>query len=183
MTILIDIDSTITDFGSVLLHTLNQYNDYHDYSEIISYDWFNETYDDPWYPLTKHEFWDKVHVNPKAVKVIESWINKGYKVYLVSASGFHDGLGYKIRKTLKAFNNLDESKVIIAQDKDMVKGDILIDDCIDNLENFSGCRICFAQPWNEEWNYEQGHGGMRYNDWTKIDTIINEIYDIYFKNM
>lgn len=38
--------------------------------------------------------------------------------------------------------------VIVAHDKSLVKGDILIDDSIANCDNFSGQSILFAQPWN-----------------------------------
>ena len=185
MTILIDIDSTATNFASALLHCLNNFYDHHEYSEIASYDWFEQTYNDPWYPTTKKEFWDTVYVNQDVIKTVEKWIDNGYKVYFVSATYFSDAMGYKLNKFISAFNPkyINESNIIIAQHKNMIKGDILIDDCVENLEHFDGGKICFAQPWNEEWNYEQGHGGMRYNDWGKIDTIINEIYDIYFKNM
>lgn len=38
--------------------------------------------------------------------------------------------------------------VIIAHDKSLIKGDILIDDNLKNCESFVGKSILFAQPWN-----------------------------------
>ena len=49
MTILIDLDSTITNFGKVLLRTLNrQYKTNHSYDEITSWNWFDKTFENPW---------------------------------------------------------------------------------------------------------------------------------------
>ena len=164
MTILIDIDSTITNFGEALLKWLNDdYGTNHTYNEITSYDWFEKTFTDPWLPTELYDFWDTVEVNPVAVYVIKKWI-KEYKqeIYLVTASHYTDTLGYKIRKTLKAFYGLiNESQVIVARNKSMIQGDVLIDDCIDNLNAFNGITVCYPQPWNTK------YGGYRNNCWSK----------------
>ena len=162
MTILIDIDSTITNFGEALLNYLNYYHDTnHAYDEITSYGWFEKTFPDPWFPTELYSFWDTVEVNPDAIKLITTWIeDDGYEVYLVTASHYTDTLGYKIRKTLEPFNGIiDETHVIVAHDKSMIQGDMLIDDCIDNLNAFDGVAACYAQPWNTEWE------GKRYDKW------------------
>lgn len=170
MTILVDIDSTITNFGEALLKTNNViFGTDYTYDQIATYDWFNFTFADPW-AITKHPgFWDVVKVNPDAVSTLESWVKQGHKVYLVTASHFNDTLGYKILKTLEAFNPelINERNVVIAQDKSIVMGNVMIDDCVDNLENFDGVRICYAQPWNE--NFKEV---FRYNNWDKIDSVI-----------
>lgn len=160
MTILVDIDSTITNFGEALLNWLNankvsdKHNQtHHEYSDIISYDWFEETYTDPWNPTRTKPFWNTVKVNPEAVSTLESWVKQGYNVYLVSASWVDDVLGHKIQMTLKAFDPqlINERNVVITQDKSIIRGNTIIDDCVDNLLNFDGLPICYAQPWNKFW--------------------------------
>lgn len=181
MTILVDIDSTITNFAEVLLfvnnaRTKNNYK----YSDITSYDWFDKTFSNPWQPTTIEKFWDKVQVNPKAVSTIERWIEQGHKVYLVTASHFNNTISYKIKKTLEPFNPkiINERNVIIAQDKSIIMGEAMIDDCVDNLYNFNGVRICYTQPWNQDFN-----GSLRFADWDKISEAINAIKSIYFEEM
>ncbi|MDD5710895.1 MAG: hypothetical protein PHV43_02225 [Candidatus Colwellbacteria bacterium] len=54
---------------------------------------------------------------------------------------------------------------IIANDKSLVRGAVLIDDLIKNLTEFEGERICFAQPWNTKWDTKLG---IRTDDWGEI---------------
>jgi len=54
---------------------------------------------------------------------------------------------------------------IIANDKSIMRGAVLIDDLIENLTEFEGERICFAQPWNTKWDTKLG---IRTDDWRKI---------------
>lgn len=177
MTILVDIDSTITNFGETLLLANNQlHNTNYRYIDITSYDWFDRTFMNPWKPTEYQCFWNAVEVNPAAVTTIERWIRQGHQVYLCTASHFNDMLGYKIKRTLEAFNPeiINERNVIVAQDKTSIKGDVMIDDCIDNLENFNKIKICYAQPWNTNYN-----GFFRLNDWSKIDEIIQSYATIW----
>ena len=48
-----------------------------------------------------------------------------------------------------------------SKDKSLIKGDLLIDDCIDNLLSCKDQEFvaCFSQPWNQEWT------GLRFNDY------------------
>lgn len=181
MTILVDIDSTITNFGEMLLFANNQqHNTNYRYTDIASYDWFDQTFYTPWKPTEYQCFWNTVEVNPAAVTAIERWVRQGHQVYLCTASHFNDMLGYKIKRTLEPFNPkiINERNIIIAQDKSAIMGDAMIDDCIDNLVNFEGTRICYAQPWNKDYG-----GSLRFSDWNKINEAINAIQAIYFKRV
>ena len=178
MTILVDIDSTITNFSEMLLLANNQFHGtYYRYTDITSYDWFDRTFVNPWRPTEYQCFWNTVEVNLASVTAIERWVRQGHKVLLVTASHFNDMLGYKIRKTLEPFNHelINEHNVVIAQDKSIIHGDTMIDDCVDNLVNFNGARICYAQPWNQDFN-----GSLRFSDWNKINGAIQTIQSVYF---
>lgn len=180
MTILVDIDSTITNFGEILLLANNQlHNTNYRYTDITSYDWFDRTFPNPWKPTEYQCFWNSVEVNPAAVTAIERWVRQSHKVLLVTASHFNNMLGYKIRKTLEPFNPelINERNVVITQDKSIIHGDTMIDDCIDNLYNFNGTRICYVQPWNQDFN-----GSLRFSDWNKINEVIQVIQSIYFED-
>lgn len=175
MTILVDIDSTITNFGEMLLLANNQlHNTNYRYTDITSYDWFDKTFPNPWKPTKYQCFWNTVEVNPAAVTVIERWVRQGHKVYLVTASHFNNMLGYKIKRTLEPFNSnlINERNIVIAQDKSIIMGNVIIDDCVDNLYNFDDVCICYKQPWNKKWPYP-----FRYNDWDKINDVI-QVYHV-----
>lgn len=178
MTILVDIDSTITNFGEMLLLANNQsHGTNYRYTDITSYDWFDQTFYTPWKPTEYRCFWNSVKVNPAAVTVIERLARQGHKILLVTASYFNDMLGYKIRKTLEPFSPelINERNIVVAQDKSIIHGTIMIDDCVENLYNFNGTRICYAQPWNQDFN-----GSLRFSDWNKINEVIQAIQSIYF---
>lgn len=177
MTILVDIDSTITNFGEMLLLANNQlHNTNYRYTDITSYDWFDKTFPNPWKPTKYQSFWNTVEVNPAAVTAIERWVRQGHKVYLCTASHFNNMLGHKIKRTLDSFNSelINERNIIIAQDKSAIMGDAMIDDCIDNLEKFKKVRICFTQPWND--NYS---GFFRLNDWNKINEVVQSYKNLF----
>lgn len=174
MTILVDIDSTITNFGEVLLFVNNINNKTkYSYTDITTYNWFDETFDNPWEPTNYHHFWDGVQVHPQAVSTLEQWVKQGHKVYLVTASHFNNTLGYKIYKTLEPFNPefINERNIIIARDKSIVQGTIMIDDYEENLNNFNGIKVCYAQPWNEK----RSNYLLRTSDWNKIKGMIETI--------
>lgn len=179
MKILIDLDSTLTNFAEVLLNELNLiHNTNYSYKEITHWNWFPETFSDPWEPTEHNFFWDMVEVSPQAKDVIEYLSFIGHEVYIVTASFFNNKLGYKINSTLKQLDNrlISEKNIIIAQNKEMVRGDVLIDDNCDNLINFvikgdsKQRAICYAQPWNEDSIF------YRTNDWNIILNHINNIY-------
>lgn len=179
MTILVDIDSTITNFGEMLLFANNQlHGTYYKYTDITSYDWFDQTFYTPWKPTEYQCFWNSVEVNPAAVTAIERWVRQGHQIYLCTASHFNNMLGYKIKRTLDSFNSelINERNIIIAQDKSAIMGDAMIDDCIDNLDNFNGLCICFAQPWNREYR------GSRSCSWKAIDKIIQHTNFCFYED-
>jgi 5'(3')-deoxyribonucleotidase len=64
--------------------------------------------------------------------------------------------------------------VIYTDRKFLVPGDILIDDRIENLEEFEKTErraICFANPWNEEYK------GVRIENWYEIEDYLHHILD------
>jgi 5'(3')-deoxyribonucleotidase len=63
----------------------------------------------------------------------------------------------------------DKNDIIITHSKDMVKGDILVDDAIHNLDSFPGIPVCYTQPWNIDWI------GNRVESFNQIPTVVQEI--------
>ena len=85
-------------------------------------------------------------------------------------------LSYKIKRTLEPFNPelINERNIVIAQDKSIIQGDAMIDDCIDNLCSFDGVCVCYKQPWNQDYT-----GAFRFNEWDLINDII-QVYKQYW---
>lgn len=175
MTILIDIDDTITNFDYILLSHLNAiYNTHYSVSDITSWNWFRDTFPNPWLPLNNKSFWDEVFVFKSARAVIEEWVKEGHQVYLVTASHFTDTLGYKIQTTLDQFDPMliNERNVVVCQNKQLINGDVRIDD---GLHNFSenSINLLYNQPWNQ--SCDLGSIITRVSDWNEIRDKIAEL--------
>lgn len=180
MKILIDIDDTISNFGEVLLNYLNRtYETNYKKEDIINWEWFRNNFENPWQPTEWNFFWDDVKIDKKAIECIENLSKNNHEVYLVSASFPNDCLGYKIRKTLNCFdsNLINESNIIICKNKEIIKGNIRIDDGYHNLYNDS-LNILFDQPWNQNINsilptFE------RKKSWEEIEVYLENIFKEY----
>ena len=170
MKILIDLDSTITNFGEVLLAELNKENGTnYAYHEIDSWLWFDENFFDPWGPIRYAGFWDKVKPYPEAIGVIKRLIDEGHEVFVVTASFFIPSLSKKINTSIDWFHNyqyINPNNIIITQRKDMINGDVLIDDGLHNCKAFPGKVVLYNQPWNQS------------PDWTLRAHNWNEVWDI-----
>lgn len=179
MTILVVIDGVLNDMQAKLLKEINNaYKTDFKIEDITCWEWLNDIANDPkvnepiWWLTEREWFWDFVQINRKAVETIEKWVKQGHKVRFVTASYFSDTLSHKIKTTLEAFdyNLINERNVIVAQDKSMICGDVMIDDHVDNLKDFKGLRICYAHPWNAYC------GDMeRTDDWNVIDELIQNL--------
>lgn len=167
MRIVIDVDDSISTFSDVLLPLLN-YRHHTNYtkSDITYWTWYVDHFDNPWQPLDEPHFWDTVQIYPDAVKVIEGWAKRGHDIKIVTASSFHDMLGYKIKRTLSAFDSkiINERNIIVAQDKRAIKADVRIDDNPTNL-SVESCNVLIAQPWNKKSILHN----FRTNNWCEID--------------
>jgi len=60
--------------------------------------------------------------------------------------------------------------------KHLIRGDILIDDAIHNLEKWEGIAILFDQPWNQE------HNGLRAKSWYEVDILVRDAIELLDDN-
>ena len=84
-------------------------------------------------PLTIESFWKTVDVDVKSLLYLRKLYDEGHDIYIVTATDYRN-IKAKIDYILKPyfpFINLDH--IIISHDKTMIKGDVLVDDYINNL--------------------------------------------------
>lgn len=76
-------------------------------------------------------------------------LQKKHDVYFVTAGYYKTK-----REWLKGYGLLmDDTEFIVCYDKNLIRGDILIDDRFDNIEKFPGKGILFTRPWNEKFRW------------------------------
>ena len=172
LTILVDMDDTIECLTRAWVTYLNwRHGTNVSWRDIRSWDMrkaFPSLSEEEVYaPLCIDWFWDTVKPMKDAITGVKRLIDAGNDVYIVTASTYVT-LKAKMEKVLfRYFPYLSWDQVIVTSRKQMVRGDVLIDDAPHNLEGFDGMRILMDAPHNR--GYKAWDNGMlRVNHWDEI---------------
>lgn len=105
-------------------------------------------------PIYEDGFWDSITSMPGAEDFINSIIADGHEIYIVTATNYQT-CGAKIKKLLEMFPMLNWENFIITSNKQMVNGDILIDDAPHNLIGGSYQKVLFDRPHNHNFDEKE----------------------------
>lgn len=179
LTILVDMDDTIEHLLDAWLARVNEkYGRNVKYNDITAWD-VSKFYDG----LTKEQvyeviqednFWETVKPVSGAAQTLQGFINKGHKVYLVTATPYESVRGKMEKHLFRYFPFLTWDNVIITSHKQLIKGDVLIDDGIHNLEGGDYKKILVDAPYNRDYDAE-AHGMIRVHNWDEIEEVINRL--------
>lgn len=121
--------------------------------------------------LHDDELWRRITPIPGSVEVLQKLQREGHQLYMVTASDYRT-CKTKVERLLELFPFLDWGHIVITSHKQMVHGDILIDDGPHNLVGGEYFKILFDRPHNR--NYDDAANGMlRLHTWEEIDTVIH----------
>ena len=124
-------------------------------------------------PLHTKEFWDKLEPLEGSQKYLKQLKSDGHHVYLLT-SAHPNTIPYKFAFLNKYFSFIPFRDVIITAHKQMVKGDVLIDDAPHNLEGGDYQGLLMNSPHNLSYD-ESVYGFIRVNNWGEIYETINRI--------
>lgn len=179
MIILIDMDDTMIDLLVAWCNYLNKkYGECVDPSKITDWDislfFPNLNSDDVYEPLRDEELWKEVRPKPGAAEYIERLIKDGNEVYIVTAGDYRT-IKFRFDYVIKRFFPfLKSQNVIMTTNKQMIKGDILIDDGVHNLRGGDYEKILVSAPHNSA--YDASRNGMnRAKSWDEIYNLVQEI--------
>ena len=177
MVILIDMDDTIEHLLVPWLEYLNRRHGKNvKESDVVSWnmhDSYPDLTDEQIYsPLNEDEFWDTVTPIDGAVEAVERLIKKGHQVYIVTATPYQSVQAKMERVLFRYFPFITWEQVIITSRKQMIRGDVLIDDGIHNLEGGDYKKIMFTAPHNRHYDAE-ANGMIRVNTWDEVVRIID----------
>ena len=172
LTILVDFDDTLNNFCEVLVDTLNKmfgtsvhHNDVKEWDLRKSFPTLTES--QIFIPTYFPDFWRRVSPPPGAVEYLKKMIDDGHKIVVVTAT-HPSKVGMKIMQVLlRDFPYLTYKDVIISSQKQLIKGDILIDDAPHNLEGGDYYGILVDAPHNRNYDAE-AHGFVRAYGWDDI---------------
>ena len=176
--VLIDMDDVMCEFVEALCKCLN--NKYH--TNVSPYEitgWGLPEYfpsltvDEIFNPTHTAEFWSTVRPMNGAPEKIKLLMDEGFKIYVCTSSDYRT-IKPKFDLVLKKyFPYISWKQVIITKDKGMVRGDILVDDGIHNLEGTDFEKILMSRPHNE-WYDEKSNGVTRAHSWDDVYVAIHE---------
>ena len=179
LTILIDMDDTMVDLISVWTKRLNeQYGLSIKNSDICVWDlmqiFTTLTKEQIYAPLHDAKLWDEIKPIADCSKYIKKLMDDGHEIYVVT-SAHYKTIQHKIEKVmLKYFPYIPWRNVIVASKKQMIKGDILIDDAIHNLVGGEYRKFLMKAPHNQNYDAE-ANGMIRVSSWKEIYELIVNI--------
>ena len=179
MVILVDMDDTIEQLLSAWVKGVNErygrsvrYEDIRAWDVSAAYEGLSweQVYDIPMTP----GFWKTVEPIPGAAEALQRLMAAGHEVYIVTATEC-DTVPEKMNDLLfRYFPFLRWEQVIITSRKQLIRGDILIDDGIHNLEGGDFHKILVTAPYNRNYDAE-ANGMIRVNSWDEIEAAVAKI--------
>ena len=178
LTILVDMDDTLENLLEEWVKFLNEEHNLRvDINNVTNWD-MSKTFtmlsrQEIYAPLFNKSLWERVKPLPGAVQYVNRLIKDGHRVVIVTAS-HQDTVSIKLNDVLfKYFPFFTYKDVIITSQKQLINGDILIDDAPHNLEGGKYKGILMTAPHNKSYKAEE-HGLVRVNDWEEIYKLINK---------
>ena len=138
LTILVDMDDVLENLVECWVDELNKKCGSSLCEEDIT-DWRiakffpSLTNEDLFSPLNTAEFWGKIAPMQNAQDILKKLIDDGHTIRIVTASHYAT-VPAKIKRLLEMYPYLKWEDVIVASDKSLIFGDIMIDDGTHNLE-------------------------------------------------
>lgn len=179
MTILVDMDDTIEQLLKAWVQGVNRkYHRNVSVDEVTEWDVskafpglsFAQVYAIPMEP----GFWKTVEPIPGAAEGLQRLMAAGHQVLIVTATVF-DSVPEKMNEVLfKYFPFLSWDQVIITGRKQMIRGDVLIDDGVHNLEGGDYVKLLMTAPHNRSYDAE-ANGMIRVHSWEEIPAIIEQL--------
>ena len=130
----------------------------------------------------KKEMWKRVKVIPHCVEVIKRLHDRGEEIYFVTSTE-PQNITKKARFLQRTFPFLDiRKRLITTHNKQMIKCDILVDDCIDNVINADYVSILMDYPWNSTAIFDEAEYDNIYRvfDWLQVEPIIEYIEKVKY---
>jgi len=109
-------------------------------------------------PLFDNAFWASLETRPYSVEYLHKLISDGHDVSIVTATHVYQTIPAKMDWLFRHYPYLSWDNIILAKKKQRIRGDVLIDDAIHNLEGGSYIKLLHDSPYNR--NYEAGNNGM-----------------------
>lgn len=123
--------------------------------------------------LKEDELWNRLEPMPGSQEVLQKFYDEGHQLYMVTATNYHT-VEAKMERIFELFPWLDWDHVIIAGNKQMIRGDVLIDDNPENLIGGDYLRILYDRPHNRSFRQTAGDIYRLYS-WENIYDFLHKL--------
>lgn len=120
------------------------------------------------------QLWDSLVPLPNSQKCLRTLVNQGHRVIIATATD-PCNFEWKCQFMSKYFPFIPIDNIIRIVDKTLLKMDVMIEDCLDNLTSNICERICINYPWNNNEDKDYIYDIRRVKSWGEIVNVINEI--------
>ena len=177
LTIFVDMDDTIEALTDAWLPRINEKYGYHVTPEEMTSWNMEENFpgltNEEIFSVLDDSIWGETAPVPGAREVLEGWVSEGHRVYIVTATPY-ETLKAKMDDLLfRWFPFIGWSQVIITSNKQLLKGDVMVDDGLHNLIGGDYLRILVDTPHNRDVDDEK-EGLLRVKNWAEIENIVKE---------
>lgn len=122
------------------------------------------------------ELWDSLTPLRNAQWGIKQLVERGYEVYLATSTHYIN-FPWKVEWLKHHFGMIPANNIICIHNKSLLKVDVLIDDCLDQLLSSHWYeRVCFDYPWNRD-IWDESYSIHRVHNWLETVDVVNEIFD------
>lgn len=176
LTILFDADDVVEDLCGRWVSFVNQCYGTHVSPEDIT-DWNigsffpTLTRDQVYGVLTSPEMWRGIEPIPGAAETLGRFRDEGHQLYMVTATDYRTPPD-KFERIFEFIPWLDWKHVIVTSNKQLVKGDVLIDDGPHNLVGGDYMKLLFDRPHNRNFD-AKASGVIRMKTWEEIDYAVH----------
>ena len=184
--ILVDMDDVLEDLQEAWIKRLNEkYNYSVDWTKVVDWNvglyYPNLNREEVLSPLFEDNFWKTVNPKKDAIEVLKQLYDQKYLIYLVTSSSFSTLVNKFSNVLYPYFPFFDEDHIIICKHKQLIKGNVLIDDGVHNLMGTYPIipeykKILFTANPNRNFN-TIGTDIIRVSNWYEIYSIIERLFE------
>ena len=179
MTILIDMDDTIESLLKAWVSGVNKkYGRNVSCEDVTSWDVSSAfpglTHEQVYAVPLEQGFWKTVEPIPGAAEAIQRFMDAGHEVFIVTATPYESVTEKMTEVLFRYFPFLTWKQLIITSRKQLIRGDVLIDDGVHNLEGGDYVKILMTAPHNRNYDAE-ANGMIRVQTWAEIEEVIRRI--------
>ena len=179
LTILVDADGVLENFSETWVAYLNQ-----KFGTHVSHDDVREWDMTKAFPMVDPQAVLSTELDPElylglqpisgAAEVLQRLLSEGHEIFIVTNTHYKIAIEKLEGTLLKYYPFLPWRQYIFTHKKQMIKGDVLVDDGIHNLVGGDYEKILFSAPYNRDFDAE-ANGLTRADTWEEVYTAISKI--------